>query len=222
MNGVDIILNCTGGNVVFDKWNKYNKARSIENNCFSFVTMGGSGEGSNPHNYVYGFTPTGKEMHPILLNGEDKGRRNYSGGIYVYDMSEYDGTSEIDSSAEQAETVNKKEDFQIPVSGIDALVQKGRNLMDGIRIISHGGLNIVMCLVNGRDIMKPEIVLKLIYAKELKKIPNKRYVIVNRWDAVDMDFYKQQLSVILKVRAMENYCAVILAAQNLCKCFQCG
>lgn len=79
-----------------------------------------------------------------------------------------------------------------------------------------------MCLVNDDDIMKPEKVLKLLYAKELKDIKNKRYIIINQWNTVDEDFYKTQLSVVLKVRSMENFCAVILAANNMAKCFQCG
>lgn len=45
---------------------------------------------------------------------------------------------------------------------------------------------------------------------------------VNEWDIVDDDYYKTQLSVVLKVRAMENYCAVILKSKNMNKCYQCG
>ncbi len=70
--------------------------------------------------------------------------------------------------------------------------------------------------------MKPEIVLKLLLAEPLKKIANKRYLIINRWDTMDMGFYETKLSVILKVRAMENYCAVVLTSSNLTNCFQCG
>ena len=47
-SGVDIILNSTGGNVVYDKWFKYNKVRAIENNCFTFVTMAGDGTAAHP------------------------------------------------------------------------------------------------------------------------------------------------------------------------------
>ena len=106
LNGVDIILNSTGGNVVYDKWYKYNKVRAIENHCFTFVTMGGPGTIDNPHNYVFGFTPEGKEMHPVMLNGKDNEKHNVSGGIYVYDTAEYDGTPETDSSIDQIESIN--------------------------------------------------------------------------------------------------------------------
>lgn len=221
-NGVDIILNSTGGNVVYDKWFKYNKVRAIENNCFTFVTMAGDGTVSTPHNYVYGFTPTGKEMVPKLLNGIEAGKRNVSGGIYVYDTAEYDGTVESDPSINQAESANQHSGFDLPVDGIHDLIDGAKPIADGLRILTVGKENLILCLIDGEDIIKPEAVLKLLYAEELKQIANKRYLIINRWNTIDMDFYTTKLSVVLKVRAMENYCAVILVSKNLTKCFQCG
>ncbi len=221
-NGVDIILNSTGGNVVYDKWFKYNKARAIENNCFTFVTMAGDGTVPHPHNYVYGFTPMGKEMPPRLLNGVDSGKRNVSGGIYVYDTAEYDGTAERDPSIDQAESVNQSSDFYLRVDGIQAVIDRAQPLADGLRVLKAGNSNLVLCLADGEEIMKPEVVLKSLYAEPLKQIANKRYLLINRWKTVDMDFYETKLSVILKVRAMENYCAVVLTSRNLTKCFQCG
>ena len=35
--GIDLIINSTGGNVVYDKWFKYNKVRAIENECYTLV-----------------------------------------------------------------------------------------------------------------------------------------------------------------------------------------
>ena len=220
-NGVDIILNGTGGNVVYNKWHKYNKVRAIENECFTFVTMGGPW-GDNMHNYVYGFTPTGKEMTPVLLNGDYTYKRNLSGAIYVYDTSEYDGTKEKDNSVEQRESPNTKSDFSVKLAEIDSLMKKGKAIAPHIRVLAHGKDNVVLCFVEENDIMKPEKILKLLYSKELQKYKNKKYIIVNSWDNVDREFYESQLSVILKVRAMENYCAVILTSGNLIKCFQTG
>ena len=54
MYGIDLIINSTGGNVVYDKWFKYNKVRAIENECYTLVTMGGDGITAN-NNYVFGF-----------------------------------------------------------------------------------------------------------------------------------------------------------------------
>lgn len=67
--GVDIIVNSTGGNVVYDKWYKFNKCRAIENSCYELVTMGGDGTGKNPNCYVYGFNSNGGKLAPMNLNG---------------------------------------------------------------------------------------------------------------------------------------------------------
>ena len=80
----------------------------------------------------------------------------------------------------------------------------------------------ILCLIDGADILRPEKVLKLLYAEALKPICNKRYIIINRWDKVDSGFYETTLSVVLKVRSMENYCAVVLESGNLKRCYQCG
>ena len=77
-------------------------------------------------------------------------------------------------------------------------------------------------MVNGEDILKPEIVQKLLYSEKIKKYKNKKYIIINRFDQVDEEFYKDKLSIVLKVRAMENFCAVILESNNINKCYQCG
>lgn len=222
LNGVDIILNSTGGDVVYDKWYKYNKARAIENHCFTFVTMGGMGSGSNPHNYVFGFTPEGKEMHPVLLNGEDKKLHNVPGGIYVYDTAEDDGKAEVDPSITQRESINKNSDLYIPANDISSFVKQGTAVSKGIMIRKIGDVNLVMCVLNKHDIMKPEKVLKLLYANELKRFRNKKYLIINWWDAVDEEYFRTKLSSVLKVRAMENYCAVLIASNNITKCYQCG
>ena len=72
------------------------------------------------------------------------------------------------------------------------------------------------------DIMEPEKVLKLLYSPKIQDLPNKKYLLINYWNEVDEIFYDTKLSLILKVRAMENYCAVVLNAQNKHICFQSG
>lgn len=222
INGVDIIINSTGGNVVYDKWYKYNKARAIENNCFTFVTMGGDDLRRKSNSFVYGFAPSGKELIPSLLNGQKAEKLNIPGTIYIYDTFSYDGTSEEDKSIEQAESVNKNIDILISKNDIDGFVKSGYYISDNIRIVKNKGNNIVLCLITEEEIMKPEKVLKLLYSEKLKEIENKRYIIINHWDKMDYEFYKTKLSVVLKVRAMENYCAVILDSDKFTKCFQCG
>ena len=222
LNGVDIIINSTGGNVVYDKWYKYNKVRAIENHCFTFVTMGGDGRTKSPNNYVYGFSPDGKEMHPTLLNGKDKERHNVSGGLYVYNTADYDGSTEIDAGFDQTESENKHSDLYVNMKEFDSFIRKGRKIANGVFIIKNKDMNVVLCVVDEDKITKPEKVLRLLYTKELKFVSNKRYIILNRWKNVDIDYFKTKLSPVLKVRAMENYCAVLLVSENITKCYQCG
>lgn len=218
--GIDLIINSTGGNVVYDKWFKYNKARAIENNCFELVTMGGDGTKENGHNYVYGFNPNGGQLQPENLNGSSK-EHNVPGGLYVYEITKDTGAAEPDNS-NQFETVNKNVRFAWPVGGSADILKSAEKLTDHIYRQRVGKDNVFLLLVDGMDIMKPEKVQPLLYAKEIKTYTNRKYIIINRHDHIDPVFFREKLSVILKVRAMENFCAVILESDDLNKCYQCG
>ncbi|HYE83731.1 MAG TPA: nitrilase-related carbon-nitrogen hydrolase [Clostridia bacterium] len=221
LKGVDIILNSTGGNVIYDKWYKYNKVRAIENSCYNFVTMGGDGKVSNPHSYVYGFNPNGKELKPYNIMKKTT-ELNSPGGIYVYDTSLDDGCASQDTSFNQLKTPNKNYHIQIPVGGVDEFLSKAKKVAEGICVYKIQEINVVFCSIEGNDILKPEKVLPLLYAEELRKIKNKRYIIVNKHKYIEDEFYKNKLSVVLKVRSMENFCAVIVESSNINNCYQCG
>lgn len=219
--GVDIIINSTGGDVVYDKWYKYNRVRSIENNCYSFVTMGGAGTAENPHTYVYGFNREGKELpFTNLMKKTDKA--NEIDTIYVFDTADDDKKAEVERGYNQAETLNKKESFFFPVGGSEHLLSKAKQVTPSIYRISQNSENIILCLVDGMDIMKPERVLNLLYSPAIKGYSNKRYVVVNRHEHIDEELFRTKLSTVLKVRAMENYCAVILESDNINHCYQTG
>lgn len=222
LGGIDVIVNGTGGNVVFDKWYKYNQARAIENNCYTFITMGGNETDENPNCYVFGFTPTGHELIPTCLNTNDKPKHNVPGAIYIFDTALDTAEDGIDASIDQQKRPNKQSDCDIPVADFDALLKQSEKITDSIYLLPHANENIIICCVNGNDILKAEKVLPLLYSKETKNIPNKKYIIYNRHDYVDETFYRSKLSVILKVRAMENYCVVLFEAANINNCYQAG
>ena len=209
LNDVDIIINSTGGDVVYDKWYKYNKARAIENGCYTFVTMGGYGAGC----YVYGFSPRGKELSPCALK-----TRN----IFVYDTASDDGITAPDTSCSQSPTINKIRDFYVSIKGIDSLIASCEKVDENLYVLRKSDSNIVFVVINGADIMKPEVILQLLYSEKLKGLKNKKYILINKWNYVDKDFYESKLSLILKVRAMENFCAVILSSNNINQCIQSG
>lgn len=221
LKNVDVIINSTGGNVVYDKWYKYNKVRAIENSCYNFVTMGGDGTVQNPHSYVYGFNGNGKELKPNNIIKKTT-ELNLPGSIYVYDTSLDDDYAAQDNSHKQSKTPNKNYQLEIPVGGVDEILSESKRLADGVYVYKVKDKNVIFCLVEGNDILKPEKVLSLLYAKELKKISNKRYVIVNKHNNIDDEIFGNKLSVVLKVRSMENFCAVILESDNINECYQCG
>lgn len=220
-NGIDILINSTGGNVVHNKWHKFNKVRAIENHCFNFCTMGYSGDYKRINSYVYGYTPTGKSMEYKILPSK-KAEQNNIGKVFVYDTSiPCDGT-DIDTSINQKETVNRYQHFYFPYVGAKKLISESKMITDNLFIYKYNNYNLVFCLLNNKEILAPEKVLNLMYNSKLKAINNKRYIIINKWRHLDDTIYKTQLSDVLKVRSMENYCAVILESDKFYKCYQCG
>ena len=220
LSGIDLIINSTGGNVVYNKWFKYNKVRAIENDCATLVTMGGDGTVKNGHNYVFGFNRNGGQLTPKNLCGSSE-KHNEPGGLYVYTIGKEPGEAEPDDS-NPFETVNKKRQLFWPVAGSKSVLAEAEKVTDSIYRKQVGRYNVFLLLVDGLDILKPEVVQPLLYAKEIHKYPDRKYMIVNHHEHVDEQFFTEKLSVVLKVRAMENYCAVILESDNINKCYQCG
>lgn len=218
---VNIIINSTGGNVIYDKWHKYNQSRAIENQCYTFVTMGGDGKKERPNSYVYGFSPNGKELKPHLINGSSN-QINMPGGIYIYDLADDDGGEEPESSINQFKTGNKYQDFFIPVGNIDKILKKATEVEKNLYVYKHEDFNIIIVVTEYDEIFMAETFLPLMYSEKLKKYRNRRYVLVSKYEQLDSDLYKNQLSVVLKVRAMENFCAVILESDIENNCYQTG
>lgn len=220
MYGIDLIVNSTGGDVVYDKWFKYNKVRAIENSCYTLVTMGGDGESIKNHNYVFGFNKNGGQLSPVNLCG-DSSRHNIPGGLYVYEIGNDEGLPEVDVS-NRVETVNQKWQLNYMIGSSDELLRASDEISKNIYHQKVGAHNVFFLFVDGMDILKPEKIQYLLYSKSLKKYNNRKYVIINRHDKLDEKFFHEKLSIILKVRAMENFCAVILESDNINKCYQCG
>ena len=162
--------------MIRDKWFKYNKARAIENDCYTLVTMGGDETLDN--NYVFGFNKNGGQLTPVNLCG-DSSKHNIPGGLYVYEVSKERGHSEPDES-NKTETENKNWDLKYPVGEFDSFIKGCNQITKKIFHKKVKGQNVFFLVVDGEDILKPEIVQKLLYAKEIKKYSDRRYVIINR------------------------------------------
>lgn len=231
VNGVDIIINSTGGHVDYKKWSYYQKVRAIENKCFTLCTMGYSDTGARNKSYVFGYDPLGKELKYNILNPDRSGSisRDLPGNVYIFDVdkSTYSNTSlckdyENDEFLNQAETLNKNVDFSLRPDALDSLLSKSKQLNNNLYVFKHKDKNIIIAVCNEMDILKPELVTSMLYSKKIEKIANKRYIIINEWNHLEDSFYKGILSNVLKVRAAENFCAVILKSNEFNKCYQVG
>lgn len=221
--GVDIIINSTGGNVVYQKWHRYNKARSLENKCFSFCTMGYS-KNDKINSYAFAFTPNGAQMEgrPIYPLRSEKDTVN---NIFIYDTADFDNSYEPDISLDQnmSDNTNSGEWRISPAAKeIDAILKSSRLVEQGLYIYKTNGINLVICSVDGNEIVEPRNILRKLYSPSLSKIPDKRYLIINRWKEHDDHMYDSVLSDILKVRAIENFCAVVYTSPQKSMCFQSG
>lgn len=215
LQGVDLILNSTGGDVVYSKWYRYNKARAIENHCFNLVTMGGYSE----HNYVYGFNRLGGVMEPVCLNRQADDAE-IPAGLFLFDLEKDD--AHMTAEEVQLATENKYQAFKAPATSVHRLLQSAKKLSQGLYVRAHEDCNLVIAILEGDDILKAEKVLPLLYSEVLKPIPNKRYILVSHYEHLDEDKFRNQLSTVLKVRAMENFCAVILYSDTINVCYQTG
>ena len=202
---VDIIINTTGGNVVYDKWYRYNRVRALENNCFSLCTMG-YGESKKENSYTYGFTPKGSLMEPDYVY--EGGR---IGNIAVYDTNDVNDEYEECYNLYQAESDNAKGEMTI---NPDDFMNMAKD-----EIYSYNRNEVAYIIVNNNDIMLAEKILKEMYDT---KNAGMRYIIVNVWDKLNKHYYDTVLDDVLRVRSMENFCAVMFVSPEMTKCFQCG
>ena len=216
LQGIDIILNSTGGNVKYEKWRKYNKTRAIENHCYTLVTMGDAEYKDN--NYVFGFNREGGALpyHPLWGKASQP---NIPGMIYIYDLSKETGNGEEDIRLFQKETVCKFQMIRFPVGRSKEFLDGAKQVKENIYVRTEGGMTLVVVVADNENIMLPEKHLPLLYDRALQDYPNKRYLILCRYENLDEGFYREKLSVILKVRAMENYCAVIFESSKNAGCY---
>ena len=217
LQDVDVLLNSSGGDVKYKKWYTYHKTRSIENDCFSLVTMGGEFKNKS---YAYGFNPNGGLILPENIH-KDEEVPSTVGEVYIYDLENCDMDSHAEKYINQKERPNKFQTFQIPKGNIDSVIKKSKKIKENIYHLKKGQYNIILIKIDGMDIFKPELVIPYLYDKKISKFKNKKYIIINKFEReLDKQFYENYLSVVLKSRTAENYVTVILESENINKCYQ--
>jgi len=231
VNGVDIIINSTGGHVDYKKWSYYQKVRAIENKCFTLCTMGYSDDKARNISYVFGYDPCGRHLKYSILNLDISGStsRNLPGKVYIFDIKKENlhdiskcKSFENDEYLNQSETLNKNQDFEIRPDALDNILRESKQIDTDLYLHNYNDKNIIIAYCRERDILKPELLASMLYNEKIEKISNKRYIVINEWNQLDDNFYIGILSNVLKVRAAENFCAVILKSNDLQKCYQVG
>ena len=209
--GVDLIISNSWKNANKSKWLKYHKVRSIENDCTSVVTMFRDKNTKESNPLTYCFNNKGGLIEP----------EKCVEGIYVYEIIHGKGNAEKDEYFNQKESLNNNIDIRIPKYNIQKLLTKANPVAKNILCYHQKNQNVIFCIINGNDILKPEKVLSLLYNKKLDSIDNKCFILVNQHKHIAEKFFQTQLDTVLKVRAVENLCAVILESDNICRCYQC-
>lgn len=216
---IDILINSTGGNVTNDKWHRYNQVRAIENHCFNFVTMGYWYDYKKINSYVYGYNPDGKPMKYDNLMVKNAAESNLVGTVYVYDT---DSKEYLSAKGNAKPKANQKQDMDIPVGKVQRLLDKAEKLDKNLYAYSFKGNTIVFCIAKDAAVLMPGEVCRLLYHDKLKKYRNKKYIVVSQWSDLSLSDYNEKIEQVLRVRSMENYCAVILESKLKNTCFQCG
>jgi len=172
--GIDILVNSTGGNVVYAKWYRYNKVRAVENECFGFCTMGYEDDGRE-NAYAFAFTPKGKLIRSYFLM-----QGGVIGNIAVYDTALAPDGFDDDINLNQTGTLNKYSHYTLDVSTIDAILASSSKICSNLWVLPIGKYNLVFCCIDKDDILKPEKVLQLLYHEKLRSLPQKKYLIINQ------------------------------------------
>lgn len=213
---IDILINCTGGNVDYYKWYRYNKVRALENNCIDLCTMGYE-RGHKNTSYTFGFSPTGAALLSKCITEKMK---DSPCGIYVYNTEKVPLIGEKDIRLNQKENKNKSSDCAVDPYRLAGVLSNCKKINDSIYVLSRIDRTLVFIIIDSEDILKPEILMKLIFSSKLSDYQNKRYIVINRWDRHDQSFYENVLSDVFRVRTMENFCVLIYISPELCKCYQ--
>ena len=230
LSNVDLIANSTGGHVDYKKWTSYQKVRAIENNAFTVCTMAHYDPSKKNHSYAMGFDPWGRPLQFENAEGKVRPGREFPekpGELYIaeLDLSMRSATTKngvIDPYINQDATINTQQDFFVDPEALPGVLSSCIELAKGLYYKKQYGVDIVFVVVDGHDIYRPELIQPLFYAPELKQFANKRYILVNRWDALEYNEYACYLLPTLRVRAAENYCACLLVSDLLCECIQVG
>ena len=231
-NGIDVLINSTGGHVDYKKWSYYQKARAIENRATLLCTMSYYTADAKNNSYIFAYDKYGKTLPYKMLWHQSTNPNPLPCGVYeveilnniAYTPLLHGGFmhGEIDPYFGQARTLNKHTHFFLNSTDLDSLISHSSKLSDNLYIKEVDDVNLVVVVLEEEDVLFAEKVASLFYDDVLSAYPEKRYLLINRWKTFDLAYYQNVLSTILKVRSAENFCAVAIFSNRFAECFQVG
>ncbi|MDK2905036.1 MAG: hypothetical protein PWR12_1112 [Eubacteriaceae bacterium] len=227
---VDLLINLTGGHVDYKKWSIYQKARALENRCNNLCTMAYFDSNARNKSYVFGFDGYGKKLPYQLANDNRYLNNDRADGLYIYEIDlkhetfkDFDKEkSEPDEFLNAAATVSKNISVNLGKEDLVKILSSENRIVEGLYAIRFGDETLVIIDAPEQKIEDPIFIEHLFYHQKLINYSKKKYLIINRWEHLDRDYYERRLSTILKVRAAENYCIVILLSDQIDECIQVG
>jgi len=230
LQGVDLIINQTGGHVDRKKWTYHMRGRALENQCSVLSTMAFYEEGKT-NSYVFAFDGAGDALAAPIIAGNGQLRRgpdNMPDGVYLVDvpkarsgeiLSAKHGT---DPFLNQEASSNKYVHLTLDLNRLQERLSGIPEVSAGVRVLRQGKQNVVFVLLEAEEMLIPEVVTARLYSPALAQIQDKRYILVNQWPSLEQSAYEGLVASILRERAAESYCAAILIAPTIQECIQVG
>lgn len=215
LQNVDLIISSTSEDETYKRGYLYTKTRAIENNCFNLADICGEKAGRS---FTCGFNPEGGLISPV---NTDEKRPSTPGMIYIYNLSDCNMKPDKDEYINQRKFPSEYSDIDIRIKKSFKLLLYSEKIDNNLYVFESGYFNLVIAVVSGDNILEPEYVLPLLYNKKLSKYKNKRYLVINKHEGhVDEKFFEEKLSAVLKTRAVENRCLVLIESDNINNCYQ--
>ena len=225
---VDLLIDLTGGHVDNKKWIIYQKARALENWCNYLCTMAYFSDTARNRSYVYGFDGYGKKLPYQVENHKNDQSNDLPNRLYIYEINKkheeflnFDPEKSVtDEFLNVKATINKYIAINVSKEDTLKLLTNENKIDEGLYVSKFKDKTLVIIDVPEQRIEDPILIERLFYHEKLRKFTKKNYIILNRWKHLDKEYYSRRLSTILKVRAAENFCIVLLYSDYINECIQ--
>lgn len=213
LQGIDVLLSCAK-NEAHSCLDKYAQMRALENHCLSLVLATPSDEGKY-EGYVYGCTNRGQSLAWHLLNQQEQ-KNGVPGGVYLFDCQSTEDS--FPKYAASKQVVNAKQDLILKAGSSQSLLAQATQLKAGLYLYEKASKPVAIIQADDISLLQAEQYLPLVYAQELQQYKSLRYIILCRQEKNAISL--AELKELLKLRALENHCAVILEGAAECCAYQ--